>query len=117
MSSTRTRNTPGNYDLEQWAHNHKLEYFTYPHSQYGSATKTFFPGNGLVAGRVASTELSHNACDTESFLFGIGSSNLVNPQSQFVSKVKHLPSLSIFDRQSVILPESFTLEANQRPLR
>jgi hypothetical protein len=31
--------------------------------------------------------------------------------------VKHLPSLSIFDRQSVILPESFTLEANQRPLR
>ena len=48
MASTRNRNTPGNYNLEQRQYNQSETYTLYPNSQYGAAYNTRLPGNGLL---------------------------------------------------------------------
>jgi hypothetical protein len=115
MSSTRNKNTPGNYDLEQQYYKKQTEYKTYIHSQYGKPQQTHFPGNGLLQGRVAPTELSHNPCDLESFLYGIGTTNLVNPQAKPVAQIYEIESLNVMKKLPVILPEPLVIDGHQRP--
>jgi len=90
MASTRNRNTPGNYCSEQRQYKHAQHYALYENSQYGSAYNTRLPGNGLLPAQIPWNKLSHNAADTESFLFGINSTNLVNPA--VVNQIKGLQS-------------------------
>jgi len=66
-------------------------------------------------GRMASENLSSNACDVESQLFGIGSTNLVTPQKQVQPKPHDMKSLNVIDRISMIIPEPLVVEKNQRP--
>ena len=80
MASTRNINTPGNYSLEQKEYNQFENYTLYANSQYGAAYNTRLPGNGLLPAQVPWNKLSYNAADTESFLFGINSTNLVRNQ-------------------------------------
>jgi hypothetical protein len=115
MSSTRNRNTPGDYKLESSLNQSHVNYNTY--GSYGVPTASYFPGNGLVQGRVASENLSGNACDIESFLRGIGSTNLVNPQPEVRPEIYSLKSLSIIDKTPLIIPSDLVIDANQRPLR
>ena len=70
MASTRNRNTPGNYCLEERQYKHFEDYTLYPNSQYGSAYNTRLPGTGLLPAQMPWNKLSYNAADTESFLFG-----------------------------------------------
>ena len=114
MSSTRNKNTPGDYVLEQSANIHNCNYSTYEHSSYGRPTETLFAGDGLLTGRIAPTNLSHNACDVESQLFGIGSSNMVAPKRIITPDLKPIQSLNIMNRIPVILPEPLVVEHNQR---
>jgi hypothetical protein len=114
MSSTRNINTPGDYDLEQWKYKQNLEYNTYIHSSYGIQDKTYFAGDGLIMGRIPSTQLSINYTDVESKLFGINSTNLVSPRPEVTPKIKELKSLSIIDKIPVILPDPIVIEPNQR---
>jgi len=115
MSSTRNKNTSGNYNLEQTSINKQTEYNTYINSQYGKPIETHFPGNGLLSGRVAPTELSHNACDIESYLYGIGTTNLVNPYIIPIAKIYEMNSLNVINKLPIILPEPLYIEENQRP--
>jgi len=115
MASTRNRNTPGNYCLEQRQYQHSSSYTLYPNSQYGAAYNTRLPGNGLLAGQVPWNKLSYNAADTESFLFGINSTNLVNPAPCFVPEIAQLQSTNIYENKPVLMPEPLTIEKNQRP--
>lgn len=114
MSSTRNINTPGDYELEQLRYKQNLEYNTYIHSSYGIQDKTYFSGDGLIMGRIPSSQLSKNYTDIETNLFGIGSTNLVSPRPEITPKFKELKSLSIIDRLPVILPEPIVIEPNQR---
>jgi len=116
MASTRNRNTPGNYSLEQTEYKQSENYKLYPNSQYGAAYDTKFAGNGLLAGQIPWNKLSHNAADTESFLFGINSTNLVNPAPCFVPKITTLPSVNIYEKGPIYIPEPLVVEKNQRPL-
>lgn len=116
MSSTRNKNTRGNYDSEQYALNKQADYLTYIHSSSGKPQQTQFPGNGLLVGRVAPTELSLNACDIESFLYGIGTTNLVKPKKAPVGEIRELESLNVIQRLPVMLPKPLVLETHQRPL-
>ena len=115
MASTRNRNTPGNYCLEQRQSEQFANYTLYTNSQYGAAYNTNLPGNGLLPGQIPGNKLSYNAADTESFLFGINSTNLVNPAPCFVPEIAKLQNVNIYKTASVYMPEPLVIEKNQRP--
>jgi len=117
MTSTRNKNSLGDYQYEQNAMLKQSEYCTYIHGSQGMATQTNFAGDGLVHGRIASSQLSHNSCDIESFLFGIGSVNLVNHIPPPVPQINYLSSLSIIDKPTILLPKPLVIESNQRILK
>jgi hypothetical protein len=115
MASTRNRNTPGNYAAEQssiqTAHNYH-SYETSPH--YAIPVETHFPGNGLIGMKTAHRNLSANYSDVESFLFGIGSTNLVSPKPDPTPDIQQYKSLNIIDKTPLIMPEQLTVQPNQR---
>lgn len=116
MASTRNRNTPGNYRQEQRLNEQFSEYMLYPNSQYGCAFNTRMPGNGFLPAQIPWNKLSHNAPDTESFLFGINSTNLVNPAPTFVPEVAQLSSVDLYSKNNTIwMPEPLVVEKSQRP--
>ena len=115
MASTRNRNTPGNYCLEQREYLHSENYTLYPNSQYGAAYNTRLPGVGLLPAQIPWNKLSHNAADTESFLFGINSTNLVNPAPCFTPEIAKLQSANIYEKGVTFIPEPLVIEKNQRP--
>ena len=115
MASTRNRNTPGNYSLEQREFKQSETYTLYPNSQYGAAYNTRMPGNGLLPAQIPWNKLSYNAADTESFLFGINSTNLVNPVPCFVPEINKLGSANIYEKKATFVPEPLVIEKNQRP--
>jgi len=116
MSSTRSKNTPGNYYLEEKEYNLSQNYALYPHSQYGSAYHTQLPGVGLLPAQIPGDQLSNNAADIESFLFGINSTNLVTPAAPFSPELKtNLCSANIFKREATYIPEPLIIQRSQRP--
>ena len=115
MASTRNRNTPGNYYVEQRQHKESATYTLYENSQYGAAYTTQLPGNGLLPAQIPWNKLSYNAADTESFLFGINSTNLVNPAPCFVPEITPLHTANIYQKGPVFLLEPLVIEKKQRP--
>jgi len=113
MTTTRNRNNVGNYQSEQWSVKKHSDLII--GSEKSVPEQTMFPGNGLLTGRMGSNSLSHNSCDIESLLFGIGSANLVNPLPAIQPQIKPLQSLSIIDRTPFMLPEPLVIAPNQRP--
>ena len=115
MASTRNRNTPGNYCLEQREYKNSETYTLYANSQYGAAYNTRLPGNGLLPAQIPWNKLSYNAADTESFLFGINSTNLVNPEPCFNPEIVKLNSENIYEKSVTFIPEPLVVEKKQRP--
>jgi len=115
MASTRNINTPGNYSLEQRQYYQHQDYTLYANSQYGAAYNTKMPGNGLLAGQLPWNKLSHNAADTESFLFGINATNLVNPAPCFSPEIAKLDNANVYEKKPTFIPEPLILQNNQRP--
>jgi len=117
MASTRNKNTYGNYALEQKQYSQNAQYTLYANSQYGEAYNTCLAGNGLNPGQMPWTTMSNNAPDIETFLFGINSTNLVNPTPpMLVPQLKCLNSANLFERSTIFIPEPLTIEKHQRPL-
>ncbi len=116
MASTRNKNTQGNYNLEQRDSALSASYKLYANSSHGSAYQTQNPGNGLNPGKIPGNKLSHNTADIESFLFGIGSTNLVNPEKSHKPspELVKLSSVNIFDKPNTIMPVPLYLDKNQR---
>jgi hypothetical protein len=115
MASTRNINTRGNYNLEQRNFRLSENYALYPNSQYGAAYNTRLPGNGLMPAQIPWNKLSYNAADTESFLFGINSTNLVNPAPCFVPEITKIDSTNMYEKGPIFIPEPLVIEKNQRP--
>jgi hypothetical protein len=115
MASTRNINTLGNYNLEQRQFHESENYTLYPNSQYGAAYNTRWAGNGLLPGQIPGNKLSYNAADTESFLFGINSTNLVNPAPCFVPEIAKLDTTNIFEKGATFMPVPLVVRKNQRP--
>jgi hypothetical protein len=117
MASTRNRNTPGNYAAEQAANRINHHYSSYESSSYYAVPEqTYFPGNGLVGMKTAHRNLSQNYSDVESFLFGIGSTNLVSPQSTPTPEINQMKSLNVADRLPMIMPGTLNVQPGQRPM-
>ena len=115
MASTRNINYPGNYCLEQKQFSDSAQYTLYPHSQYGSAYDTMMPGNGVNPGQIPWNQLSNNAVQIESFLFGINSTNLVNPAPALTPELKCLQTANVFKTSNVIMPVPQAIPKYQRP--
>ena len=115
MASTRNKNTPGNYCLEQNEYTQSEAYTLYKNSQYGEAYDTKWAGNGLNPGQIPWNKMSYNAPDIESFLFGINSTNLVNPAPILVPELAQIDSVNIYEKGPVYIPEPLVVEKNQRP--
>ena len=116
MASTRNKITPGNYAAERWSLDQEVLYRDYAHAGNGRPVESMFSGDGLLMGRMVPTELATNSVDIESFLYGVGSTNLVAPLPPVYASLKPLKSLAVIDRMALIMPESLTIEGQQRPL-
>ena len=79
MASTRNKNTPGNYCQDQRQNTQTESWQLYTNGPNGLAYDTRLAGTGLNPGQLPWSTLSHNPVDIETFLFGINSTNLVNP--------------------------------------
>ncbi len=115
MASTRNKNTPGNYCLDQRQNVGIETWQLYVNGANGTAYDTRLPGNGLNPGQMNYNSLSHNPADIESFLFGINSTNLVNPSGPLRPELKNLQTVNIFKTAPVIMPIPQAIPKDQRP--
>ena len=116
MASTRNKNTPGNYCLQQSEYAHSRQYTIYKNSASGEAYDTKLPGNGFLPGQVPWNKLSSNSADIESFLFGINSTNLVNPAGPLYPELKQIDTANFFEKKSTHMPDPLAVEKFQRPI-
>jgi hypothetical protein len=115
MTSTRNKNTIGDYALEQRNFALSREYETYKYSQYGDAYKNALPCLGFNPSHMPRQTFSHNPIEIESALFGINSTNLVNPQTPVVPELKTIPTIKYFNTIPLFMPNPLVVEKNQRP--
>jgi hypothetical protein len=115
MASTRNKNTPGNYCLDQKQYTDSSAWTLYANGANGEAHDTRLAGNGLNPGQLPWTTLSYNSADIESFLFGINSTNLVSPAPCFAPELKCLKTANVFKMPDVIMPIPLTVPKGQRP--
>ncbi len=116
MTSTRNKNMPGNYLLEQRENIMRTRYDNYKHSQHGMAYRNETPAVGVIHGHMPRETLSKNPIEIESMLFGINSTNLVNPQKPPTPRLRTLPERKFFERPTLIMPLPLAVEGKQRPL-
>jgi len=116
MSSTRNKNDRGNYIAEERGREDQRLYSLFKNQGNGQAVSTHLPGDGLLAGQIGPMGLSRNFADIDSYLKGIGSTNLVTPMNPVEPQLRNLESLSIIDRIPVILPTPLHHDTKQRPL-
>ncbi len=116
MASTRNKNTPGNYAAEKYAHEKTFHEKMYLHAASGQAIQTNLPGDGLLQGRVAGRDLAKNDCDIESFLFGIGSTNLESPMGPVYPEITSLQSVNVARKIPMVLPRDVRVGSGHRPM-
>ena len=96
MSSTRSKNTSGNYYLEQRDTALLVNYDHY--KLYANPTIEAFPTLGIRPTHMSRDTLAYNGIDIESALFGINSTNLVPPiksPRKIISSVKPVRSIPL----------------------
>ena len=113
MASTRNINMKNDYCLEARSYEKKSDYNLFKNKRI--ANKTMMPCAGVNIGHIPNSELSWNAVNIESQLFGIGSTNMVENKAFEALRAKKMDNISFFDRMEVYIPEPLALEKNQRP--
>ena len=115
MASTRNKNTHGNYCQDQRQNTQSEAWQLYQNGANGLAVDTRLAGVGLNPGQLPWSTLSYNPVDIETFLFGINSTNLVNPAPALTPELKCLKSVNLFKRQDIIMPVPLVVSKSQRP--
>ena len=113
MASTRNNNTPGNYCIRQTALKKSREYLLNPEKRV--AYKPALPQEGIFVQYMPANVLSRNAIDIESALYGINSTNLVDPQKPVIAELNRLPNVQFYKPPTLIVNEPFQFMKNQRP--
>ena len=115
MASTRNKNSPGDYKLEQQAFTRNLDANLYKYGSNGMAYNPGLPVGGSAPPSLMWRDaLSGNPIEIESALFGINSTNLVNPASAVVPQLKTLRDTKFFDRLPLVMPQDLVVPSNQR---
>ena len=115
MTSTRDKNSRGNYCLEQRAITKISDNLGYYYGPNGHGYNPALP-ELYRASHMPPDILSYNPTDIESSLFGINSNNLVDPMPEVVPRLKRLPTISFFDRQRVFTQGPIKESNNERPI-
>jgi hypothetical protein len=103
MSSTRNINNIGNFILE----NNKYDsYFNNLIDETQIYKTNYLPGEGLLVGAYPLNIMANNQVDIETSLFGIGSTNLIDPKPNTIelSNLKKLDSLNVCSKQPLVMP-------------
>jgi hypothetical protein len=116
MASTRNKNDKGNYIAEEKGRQCQRLYSIYENQGNGKAFTNNHAGDGLLAGKMGPSSLSYNYTDIDSYLKGIGSTNLVSPMPEIKPKLKELESLSVINRIPLVMPNPMKIVKYQRPL-
>jgi hypothetical protein len=115
MASTRNKNTCANYCLEQRMTTQSQKYLEYKNAASGAAYSPAIPCMGIMPSQMPREAFSRNSVDIESALFGINSTNLVEPQQPVVPQLNKLPEVSFFTRMQLVMPDPLVVEKSQRP--
>ena len=115
MASTQNRNTKSDYCLQQRDFRGIFNHNTYVNGYNGRAYTDALPELGYLPSYMSRESFSKNSVDIESALFGINSTNLVDPQAPVVPQLKEVPYISFFDRIPLIMPTPLVVEKSQRP--
>lgn len=115
MASTRNKNTPNDYCLQQKISTLAHNYSSYKYGQQGQAFSPAIPSIGYMPSYMPRDTFSNNSVDIESALRGINSTNLVNPAEPLKPEFKTVPIRSFFDTIPLIMPKPLVIENNQRP--
>ena len=85
------------------------DYELYQNSSYGPAYDPAIPCVGYTPSHMARNTLSRNPIEIESALFGINSTNLVEPQKPVKPQLKTVPMKQFFQRAPLLrrLPTNF----------
>lgn len=114
MSSTRFINDIGEYTLQQKQSReicgNRISNHRTRNSNQG------LPELGFNPTHIPSTQLSHNAIDVESQLYGIGTSNLIKPHVHVTPDLINQTNVSYFKKPELLLPVPFEHKGNQRPI-
>ena len=114
MASTRNRNTMNDYILEKKENKRQLEYIQFQNASYGKAYNTNINCIGSVPS-LSRECLSRNPVETESFLFGINSTNLEVHKLPFVKQPVYPDFKPFFERQNQVqMPHPLYIDNNQR---
>ena len=114
MSSTRLRNQPGEYAIEQHQKNNIFE--NRIHDMKRVSNLNAFPQKGINVGQTPHGVFSENPIDIENDLFGIRSSDLVNKRNISKPLLKTLPDVYFYKPMETFVPEPLVIEKNQRPV-
>ena len=115
MASTQNKNTKSDYCYQQRDFRGIFNHVSYKNYQNGRAYTDALPELGYLPSYMSRESFSKNSVDIESALFGINSTNLVDPQAPVVPQLKEVPYCSFFDIIHLIMPTPLVVEKNQRP--
>ena len=115
MASTRNNNTFSDYCLQQRSYNQSRDWISYKHGSYGNAYRNAIPCLGYTPSHMPWNTLSYNPVEIESQLYGINSTNLVNPQAPIRPQLKSVPMIPYFSRIPLIKSPDLPILRNQRP--
>jgi len=117
MASTSMKNLPGNYRKDQKEQHLNREYLVYKNKKIplNSALPGLGTNMGNMSGGYTHNILSNNTPDLESYLFGIGTSNLVKPFVKPRQDLNTLDNLSFFQKPGYCMPKPLVVENRQRP--
>lgn len=119
MASTRLKNAPNMYKREVNKFNKNYSNNTYVGQVLHN--KTYMPGLGMnypnFHSGINNSILSSNGADIESSLFGIGSTNLVQPKAPVSANLHNMSSISFFDAKpetNNMIPEPIVIHNQER---
>lgn len=111
MASTRTKNSHGDYMIQERNKQTAREYLMYDYK----TNQSILPNAGVNMGCIPAYNLSNNQADIDSFLKGTYFNNLDEPRRDFTPRIKKVREVSYFEKDPVIMPEPLIIERNQRP--
>ena len=114
MASTRNKNSEKNYRIEKASNRLVEDYSLLP--DHGVAANTYLPDFGMNPAQIPRNKFTRKHVQVESQLFGIGMTNLEEPQEQIYPKSTYLQHSSIHPEGRVPLemPTNLVIEKNQR---
>ena len=111
MSSTRLKNSPNDYRLQNKNKKMAERYVNFRQKLHHQDTK--FPEVGINMGAMPPDVLSRNYADVDSFLKGTYFNNLEKPRDNINVKLRDMDSVAFFERPEVFLPKVLYIDKNR----